>query len=85
MNKDGLVRELAKVLGSQVEARQAVESLVHALRVALRSGEKVVVHGFGSFHVVLARAKKGRNPKTGQEYPIPPRRRIKFTPAKGLL
>ena len=80
-----LIEEVAKVLGTQIEARQAVEAVFNRMRDGLRSGEKVVLHGFGSLHVVMARAKKGRNPKTGEVYPIPARRRIKFTPSKDFF
>jgi len=85
MNKTDLIAEVTKVLGTQIEARQAVEAVVHRMRDGLRSGEKVVLHGFGSFHVVMTKAKKGRNPKTGQVYPIPPRRRVKFTLSKDFF
>lgn len=85
MNKEDLIQEVAKVLGTRVEAKQAVERVFQHMVSALRSSDKVILHGFGSFHVVMAKAKKGRNPKTGEVYPIPPRRRIKFIPSKDFF
>ncbi len=85
MNKMDLIDEATKVLGTQVEARQAVEAIFNRLKAGVRSGETIILHGFGSFHVVMAKAKKGRNPKTGQVYPIPARRRVKFIPSKELF
>ena len=85
MNKMDLIQETTKVLGTQAEAKQAVEAIFKRLKAGLRSGETIILHGFGSFHVVMAKAKKGRNPKTGQEYLIPPRRRVKFIPSKDLF
>lgn len=55
------------------------------MRKALQEGDKVVVQGFGSFHVVMRKSKPARNPRTGEPVLIPPRRRVKFKMAKGLL
>ncbi len=85
MNKINLIARVSKVMGTQIEAKQAVEAVFESMRLALRSGEKVVLQGFGSFHVVMAKPKKGRNPKTGEAVPIPPRRRIRFKPTKGFF
>ncbi len=44
--------------------------MLNAIQHTLRSGEKVVLAGVGSFHVKMRKAKIGRNPKTGQTVPI---------------
>jgi len=85
MNKSHLVEEVAKIVGARTEALKVVERIFGAMREALRNGDKIVVQGFGSFHVVLRRAKKGRNIKAGTTVTIPPRRAVKFKAAKGLL
>ena len=85
MNKSDLVRSVSKVLGARTDAIKAVESLFDAMRSSLRTGEKVVVSGFGSFRVKMLKARKGRNPKTGEEVPVPPRRAVRFKASRGLL
>src|SRR5579862_698034 len=51
---------------------------------ALRSGDKVEIRGFGSFHTRQRRARIGRNPKTGARVEVPPKRIPFFKPSKDL-
>ena len=85
MNKADLAAVVSNVVGTQLEAKAAVTQLFEAMRKALRDGDKVVVQGFGSFHVVMRKSKPARNPRTGEAVLIPPRRRVKFKMAKDLL
>ncbi len=85
MNKADLVRLVSNVVATQVEAKSAVTKLFEEMGKALKEGDKVVVQGFGSFHVVMRKSKPARNPRTGVPVLIPPRRRVKFKMAKGLL
>src|ERR1041385_5728122 len=85
MNKSNMVRVVSRVLSTRKEANAAVESMLQSMRLALRSGEKVVLAGIGSFHVKMRKAKIGRNPKTGQTVPIPPRRAVRFKMSKDLF
>jgi DNA-binding protein HU-beta len=85
MNKADMVEGVSKLTGSRVEAQRIVDFLFSAMRDALRKSEKVVVQGFGSFHVVMRKPKKGRNIKTGQEVLIPARPAIKFRKGKDFL
>jgi DNA-binding protein HU-beta len=85
MNKAHLVRLVSNVVGTREEAKAAVTVIFEKMGQALKEGDKVVVQGFGSFHVVMRKSKPARNPRTGVPVIIPPRRRIKFKMAKGLL
>lgn len=85
MNKADLAAVVSNVVGTQMEAKAAVTRLFESMRKALRDGDKVVVQGFGSFHVVMRKSKPARNPRTGEPVLIPPRRRVKFKMAKDLL
>ena len=85
MNKADMVEGVSKLTGSRVEAQRIVDYLFTSMRDTLRKHEKVVVQGFGSFHVVIRKAKKGRNIKTGQEVLIPARPAIKFRQGKEFL
>mgnify|MGYP001092075335 FL=1 len=51
---------------------------------ALKSGDSVVVPGFGSFAVNASKAREGRNPRTGGTIKIPARKRPVFRAGKGL-
>jgi nucleoid DNA-binding protein len=85
VNKAHLIDQVARVVSTQAEARAAVTRVFESMVKALRDGEKVVVQGFGSFHVVMRKSKPARNPRTGEAVVIPPRRRVKFKMAKDLL
>ncbi len=85
MNKADMVEGVSKLTGSRVEAQRIVDFLFTAMRDTLRKHEKVVVQGFGSFHIVIRKAKKGRNIKTGQEVLIPARPAVKFRQGKEFL
>jgi len=85
MNKADMIEGVTKLTGSRVEAQRIVDYLFQAMRDSLRKGEKVVVQGFGSFHIVMRKPKKGRNIKTGEEVLIPARQAVKFRKGKDLL
>ena len=63
---------------SRAEAASMVERLLHHLCHALSQGENVKVSGFGSFILRDKGERIGRNPKTGIEVPIAPRRVMTF-------
>ena len=49
---------------------------------ALRSGDKVEIRGFGSFHTRRRRSRTGRNPRTGAPVEVPPKKIPFFKPSK---
>jgi len=80
-----MIEGVSKLTGSRVESQRIVDYLFQTMRESLRRGEKVVVQGFGSFHVVMRKPKKGRNIRTGEEVLIPERPAIKFRKGKDFL
>jgi integration host factor subunit alpha len=58
--------------------------VLERLSAALESGESVKISGFGTFSVRQKGRRIGRNPKTGQEVPIMPRRVLVFRPSNVL-
>jgi len=66
---------------SRNESAQLVESVLEHLSDALVRGEQVKISSFGTFSVRNKSARIGRNPKTGQEVPINPRRVLTFRPS----
>jgi DNA-binding protein HU-beta len=82
MNKKDLVDEVSKVTGGKKEAESAVECVLDTIKNALKKGDKVTLTGFGSFSVATRAARKGRNPRTGEEIKIKESKVPRFSPAK---
>lgn len=72
---EALVREVGL---SRNESAQLVESVLQGISDALVAGETVKISSFGTFSVRAKRQRIGRNPKTGEEVPISPRRVLSF-------
>jgi len=66
---------------SRNESAQLVEDVLKHMSDALVSGEQVKISSFGTFSVRDKTARIGRNPKTGEEVPIDPRRVLTFRPS----
>lgn len=63
---------------SRNESAELVESVLGQIATALTKGETVKISSFGSFSVRQKGQRVGRNPKTGEEVPILPRRVLVF-------
>ena len=72
VNKVGLPRN---------ESQDVVELVLSEISTALARGEGVKLSSFGSFGIRQKGQRIGRNPKTGQEVPITPRRVLIFRPS----
>ena len=70
------VAEMSEI--SRVKAAQAVDTVIEGLRNALARGQRIELRGFGVFQVKQRKKGIGRNPKTGVEVPIAPRRVMTF-------
>lgn len=66
---------------SRNESADLVETLLELMSSALVRGEQVKISSFGTFSVRDKNARVGRNPKTGEEVPITPRRVLTFRPS----
>jgi integration host factor subunit alpha len=66
---------------SRNESAQLVEDVLEHVAGALVNGENVKISSFGTFTVRSKTARVGRNPKTGEEVPIEPRRVMTFRPS----
>ena len=84
MNKGDLINDVAKVVSTKKEALEAVDCVFSSITRALKKGDTVTLVGFGSFKVVERKARKGRNPQTGEEIDIKASKAPKFTPGKSL-
>ncbi len=63
---------------SRAEALDLVEAILRHMCAAMSNGENVKISGFGTFVLREKRERIGRNPKTGVEVPITPRRVMTF-------
>jgi len=84
MNKAELVEAVAKVTCTKKEAGAALEAILAAIQKALKKGDPVVLTGFGTFGVSKRKARKGRNPKTGEAIKIAAKKVPVFKAGKGL-
>ncbi len=69
---------------SRAESLELVESLLRHMCDALADGENVKISGFGTFLLRDKAERVGRNPKTGVEVPITPRRVMTFRASQML-
>ena len=67
------------------EAYEIVSEIFEIIENSLKRGEKVQISGFGTFIVKLRKGKVGRNPRTGEEVPVPDRKVVVFRPSRKLL
>ena len=84
MNKGDLINEVAQVVSTKKEAQEAVDCVFSSITKAMKTGDTVTLVGFGTFKVTQRKARKGRNPQTGEEIDIKASKAPKFTPGKAL-
>lgn len=79
MNKQDLVESVAKELGTSAkQAEGAVNAVINSIQKGLKKDKKVQLIGFGSFEVRARKARKGRNPQTGETIKIKASKTVAF-------
>ena len=63
---------------SKAKSARAVESVLAIMKNTLASGEDVLITGFGKFIVMKKRERRGRNPQTGNDLMLRPRKVVRF-------
>ncbi|HLS36379.1 MAG TPA: HU family DNA-binding protein [Bacillota bacterium] len=85
MNKTDLVNAVAEQTEmSKKDAGKAVDAVFQTIMDSLSEGERVQIIGFGNFEVRDRKARKGRNPQTGEEIQIPATKVPAFKAGKAL-
>lgn len=84
MNKESMVSEIAKVVGSKKQATLALNCVLQRIREALRVGDVVKLSGLGTFKVSRRKARAGVNPRTGEPIRIEEKMVPKFVPDEAL-
>jgi integration host factor subunit alpha len=83
MTKVDIVSSVYEKVGfSKKEAIQVVETVFDIMKENLRKGEKIKISGFGNFVVRNKRARRGRNPQTGDDIEISARKILTFKPSQ---
>ena len=83
MRKKDIARMVAERLGiTIVDDEQVVQGLIDAIIDGLVSDGNVEFRNFGVFNVVQRRARKARNPRTGEEVDVPAKKKVTFVPGR---
>lgn len=85
MNKAELVEEVAGQTGlTKKISREAVGAIISVITDSLTREEKVTLVGFGTFRVMKRKARRGRNPQTGETIQIRAKKVPKFKAGKNF-
>lgn len=85
MNKSELIEKLAEKTGLNVIQTEEIVNLIYRkMRDTMISGGRIEIRGFGSFVVKEYEAYQGRNPKTGEQISVPPKKLPFFKVGKEL-
>jgi len=84
MTKKDIVLKVASETGlKQLDVKKTVQRSLDAIVESLSKGETVELRNFGIFKVKSRKGRTGRNPRTGEKVPVPPKRVVTFKP--GLI
>ncbi len=85
LTKAQIVEALAKQNGySKKLSVEMVETILELIKRSLESGEDVLISGFGKFCVKEKKERRGRNPSTGDDMTLEPRKIVAFTCSRKL-
>lgn len=84
MTKKDIVLKVASETGlKQLDVKKVVQGALETIVGSLAQGATVELRNFGIFKIKSRKGRTGRNPRTGEKVPVPPRRVVVFKP--GLL
>lgn len=85
MTKEDIVEAIVRATAmTKKDSSEALNAALEEISKILSKGGEVTLTGFGTFSVTHKAARKGRNPKTGEEIQIAARKSPKFKPGKSL-
>jgi DNA-binding protein HU-beta len=85
MNKVELTAAVQKTLGSsKADAERAVTAVIDGIKAGVKKTKNVQLIGFGTFKVATRKARKGVNPKTGEQIKIKASKTVKFVAGKAF-
>ena len=84
MTKKDIVIKISSETGlKQLDVKRVVQKSLDTIVASLAQGDTVELRNFGIFKIKSRKGRTGRNPRTGEKVPVPPRRVVVFKP--GLL
>ena len=85
LTKAKIVEAVAEQIGySKNQSINTIETLLELIKRSLESGEDVLISGFGKFCVKEKHERRGRNPATGEDMMLEPRRVVTFNCSRNL-
>jgi integration host factor subunit alpha len=85
LTKAHIVEVVAEQIGyTKNQSSELIETLLEIIKRTLESGEDVLVSGFGKFCVKTKHERRGRNPATGEDMMLEPRRIVTFNCSRKL-
>ncbi|WP_457092846.1 HU family DNA-binding protein [Microvirga sp. P5_D2] len=85
MNKNDLIEHIAQEYElTKTFARDIIDNLFDTISASVQQGDEVSIFGFGKFKLVERKARKGRNPQTGEAIKIAASKNVKFEQAKAM-
>ena len=79
LTKADIIESVQNRLGfTKKRSADLVETLLETIKATLEDGEDIMISGFGKFCVNKKNERKGRNPATGNDLILPPRRVVTF-------
>ncbi|EQB63564.1 MAG: DNA-binding protein HU [candidate division Zixibacteria bacterium RBG-1] len=82
MTKADLVEMVASKTGlTRSDVAAVVDEFLEAVKKTLENGNNIEIRGFGTFKIKARKARKARNPRTGEEVPVPDRKVPVFKPS----
>ena len=83
LTKRDLAIAVSKKTGiTQVDVKRVIQHTLDYLIESLKELKTIELRNFGVFKVRQRASRRGRNPKTGQEVPVPPKRVVVFKPGR---
>jgi len=84
LTKARIVESLERIWLPKKEGARVIEDLLEIIKRTLTSGENILISGFGKFCVKEKRERKGRNPATGEDMLLAPRKVVTFKCSRKL-
>ena len=85
LTKDQIVNSMTNQIGfTKNHSSEILEALLKIIKKALESGDDVMISNFGKFCIKEKRQRKGRNPATGEDMILQPRKVVTFRCSRKL-
>ncbi len=79
LTKAQIIEDIAEANNfTRIKSVETIEIMLELIKSTLASGEDVLISGFGKFCVKKKSERRGRNPATGEDMMLPPRRVVTF-------